>query len=139
MSRRFGRLSRRRLLVAGGLVAAGGGAWGWSRNRWRGAKLPVGYLRSQSKERRYAVTAVTRHLEDIRLSAHALDGWLDAFHAAVGEYPRPTSWKKQRRMARVLLASTDFFQTGADTERPARFVALWDPRINPCYNPFRRG
>ena len=36
------------------------------------------------------------------------------------------------------LSSTDFFINDADESRPVRFVALYDPYVSPCYNPFRR-
>jgi hypothetical protein len=31
---------------------------------------------------------------------------------------------------------TDFFLNGADTARPVRFVALYDPHVTPCWRPF---
>ena len=34
------------------------------------------------------------------------------------------------------LASTDFFQNGADESRPLVYVAFYDPYANSCYNPF---
>ncbi len=33
------------------------------------------------------------------------------------------------------LLSTDFFPNGADESRPVRFLAFYDPRVSPCYNP----
>jgi len=36
----------------------------------------------------------------------------------------------------TFLKSTDFFPNGADESRPVRFVAIYAPRANPCYNPF---
>ncbi len=37
------------------------------------------------------------------------------------------------------LASTDFFQQGADESLPLRYVAYYDPYVSPCYNPFSTG
>ena len=34
------------------------------------------------------------------------------------------------------LASTDFFQNGADEHRPLRYVRYYDPYVSSCYNPF---
>ena len=34
------------------------------------------------------------------------------------------------------LASTDFFQNGADESRPLRYVTYYDPYVSNCYNPF---
>jgi hypothetical protein len=42
----------------------------------------------------------------------------------------------RRRMHAQFLLSTDFFQNGAAEGRTLRFVALYDPYVTPCYNPF---
>jgi len=34
------------------------------------------------------------------------------------------------------LASTDFFQHGADERRALTYVRYYDPYVSPCYNPF---
>lgn len=34
------------------------------------------------------------------------------------------------------LASTDFFQNGADEAKPLRYASYYDPYVSPCYNPF---
>ncbi len=34
------------------------------------------------------------------------------------------------------LASTDFFQNGADESRALGYVSYYDPYVSPCYNPF---
>lgn len=34
------------------------------------------------------------------------------------------------------LASTDFFQNGADESRSLHYVQYYDPYVSPCYNPF---
>jgi hypothetical protein len=129
-------MTRRRFLTA--TVVVGGGTAAWTLRRRGGARLPFGYLLTLSRDRRNAVRRVTAHLDEVSFSAECLNDWMDAFDRAVGEVPRPTTRRKARKLARQLLASTDFFQTGMNTERPAEFVALWSPKISPCYNPFAR-
>jgi hypothetical protein len=36
----------------------------------------------------------------------------------------------------AFLLSTDFIQNGADEAKPVRYVTLYSPYDNPCYNPF---
>jgi hypothetical protein len=40
-------------------------------------------------------------------------------------------------LATRFLMSTDFFLHGADETRPVRYVALYHPYANPCWNPLR--
>ena len=67
-----------------------------------------------------------------RLEAEVLDSFVQDFEAVNGPW-RPTS---DTSPSMLFLASTDFFQTGADESRPLRYVAYFDPYRSPCYNPF---
>ena len=44
--------------------------------------------------------------------------------------------QKIRRLVNVYLLSTDFFQHKMDDSRIIRYVALYDPQLRPCVNPF---
>ena len=44
----------------------------------------------------------------------------------------------QGRVRELFLLSTDFFAQGGDERKQLSFVALYDPFLNPCYNPMER-
>jgi hypothetical protein len=46
---------------------------------------------------------------------------------------------QENRPGARFLASTDFFQNGADESRRLRYVRFYDPYLSPCYNPFSGG
>ncbi len=129
------RFTRRRLLAAGLILSAGGTAV--TALTRRGARLPHGFLWSLSDGDRRAMRRVFYCLDGVTLSSSAVVRWLAAREAVVGRPVAFPTRRSARRLARQLLCSTDFFQTGMDPERPARFLTLWDPLESPCYNPFR--
>lgn len=129
------RVTRRRLLVAGAALTAG--ALATTSLRRQGARLPSGFLWSLPADRRRAARPILRELPGVSLSGDALVQWFDAREEASGRPMGQPGARRARGLARQLLCSTDFFQTGMDPERPARFQVLWDPHLSPCYNPFR--
>jgi hypothetical protein len=68
----------------------------------------------------------------LQLEPDVIDSFVRDFEAAHGPW-LPTS---DASPFMRFLASTDFFQTGADESRPPRYVAFYDPYRSPCYNPF---
>lgn len=42
----------------------------------------------------------------------------------------------KEKVARDFLLSTDFFQTGADEDRPLQYMGYYHPLARPCQNPF---
>jgi hypothetical protein len=86
-----------------------------------------------------ARTRVPGTLED-RLRAHL--PYLDVDDAVLAAFARDQRAGTGAReeidaIAARFLLSTDFFQNGADEDRPLRYVAYYDPYRSPCYNPLR--
>jgi hypothetical protein len=81
---------------------------------------------------------VDERIADLRQTFHYLsisDDVLDAFMKALTERGGKVS---NARMRELFLLSTDFFAQGADERKPLSFVTLYDPFLNPCYNPMER-
>jgi hypothetical protein len=123
-----GRLTRRVFLTSLlGAVALtiGAGAWRWDsiRREWIARKL-------------------TAHFDYLDLDPAGVRRFVDTFEQ--------NKYLIRRNPLKLLfgplpdeiymnyLSSTDFFANGADESRPVRFIALYDPYVSPCYNPFRR-
>lgn len=64
------------------------------------------------------------------------DAVIDAFAADLVRHQGPWSAHASPRPFTRFLASTDFFQHGADESRPLTYVAYYDPYVSTCYNPF---
>lgn len=80
-------------------------------------------------------TAVRAHFPYLEIPDEVVDAFVRDFEAAYGAWrPRAGSAPFTR-----FLASSDFFQNGADESRPLRYVRLFDPYASPCYNPFSEG
>lgn len=63
----------------------------------------------------------------------------DVLEAFVRDFERhrgPWQARSEATPNARFLASTDFFQNGADETRPLRYVTYYDPYVSPCYNPF---
>lgn len=129
-------LTRRRVLVGGTLVAAGV-AVGLSKPDRPGASTPKELWAGLPRNRRRALQRVTGRLTGTTLSADAVRRWMAELEQIHGKPLRPMGPTMARRFARQLLASTDFFQTGMDPDRPAQWVALYKGPKSACYNPFR--
>lgn len=76
--------------------------------------------------------AIRKHFDYLTID----DGVLDAFAADLLRNQGPWSSETSPRPYTRFLASTDFFQTGADESRPLRYVTYYDPYVSTCYNPF---
>lgn len=76
--------------------------------------------------------ALREHFDYLRIDDDVIDSFVSDFEAAYGQWqPQPEGGPFTR-----FLASTDFFQNGADQSRPLGYVRLFDPYLSPCYNPF---
>lgn len=64
------------------------------------------------------------------------DQVIDAFSKDLGRHQGRWNPETSPRPYTRFLASTDFFQNGADEARPLRYVAFYDPYVSSCYNPF---
>lgn len=64
------------------------------------------------------------------------DQVIEAFAGDLGRHQGPWNSETSPRPYTRFLASTDFFQNGADESRPLRYVAFYDPYVSACYNPF---
>jgi hypothetical protein len=76
--------------------------------------------------------ALGEHFAYLRIDDEVIDAFVSDFEAAYGRWqPRGGGGPFTR-----FLASTDFFQNGADESRELRYVRFFDPYASPCYNPF---
>lgn len=64
------------------------------------------------------------------------DSVIESFAADLVRNQGPWSPETSPRPFTRFLASTDFFQNGADESRPLRYVSYYDPYVSTCYNPF---
>ena len=123
-----GRLTRRVFLTSllgAAALTIGAGAWRWDfiRREWIARKL-------------------TAHFDYLDLDPAGVRRFVDTFE----QYRYPIRRNPLKLLLAPLpdeiymnyLSSTDFFINDADESRPVRFVALYDPYVSPCYNPFRR-
>ncbi len=133
-------LSRRRLVGAGLLVAAGGaGAW---RLLGRDPLGPASPAQGSHPpvEAPAAVETFEPDVEAVRGQLLAALPFLilpretvDAFLSALTRVKRRPS--KPDDAVRLFLLSTDFFAHGADESRPLAYAQLYDPYLSPCYDP----
>ena len=123
-----GRLTRRVFLTSllgAAALTIGAGAWRWD-----------------SIRREWIVRKLTAHFDYLDLDPAGVGRFVDTFEQ--------NKYLIRRNPLKLLfgplpdeicmnyLSSTDFFANGADESRPVRFIALYDPYVSPCYNPFRR-
>ncbi|MDP6977789.1 MAG: hypothetical protein QF570_04190 [Myxococcota bacterium] len=64
------------------------------------------------------------------------DAVFAAFARDLAKHQGPWRPKKSPPPFSRFLASTDFFQNGADESRALTYVSYYDPYVSPCYNPF---
>lgn len=132
------RISRRRLIGAGVTIAAlGAGAW----------RLRVPEQPSPSEGSKPAQTAEEEagrrfgeEYEAMRTIIQAGFPFLIIPRQTIDDFLQAVSQAKRRprradQVKELFLLSTDFFAHGADEARPLSFARLYDPYLNPCYNP----
>ena len=78
------------------------------------------------------VGALREHFHYLHFDDAVAEAFEHDFERVFGAWQPGTSAKLNTRF----LASTDFFQTGADESRPLQYAQFFDPYISPCYNPF---
>lgn len=61
---------------------------------------------------------------------------IEAFSRDLTRHQGPWNPKTSPPPFTRFLASTDFFQNGADETRPLHYVTYYDPYVSSCYNPF---
>jgi hypothetical protein len=132
------RMSRRRFLAlgAGGASVVALGALGASRR---------GLLSEKNQERLAGNLAWARgaHLtleERVRERFHYLRLDPEGVRAFARDFEGRNGPVHRFQRPKVdpfeqFLLSTDFFQNGGDETRTIRYVALYDPYLNPCWNP----
>ena len=112
-------------LLGAAALTAGAGAWHWD-----------------SLRREWIVRKLTAHFDYLDIDPAGVTRFVDTFE----QYHYPIRRNPLKLLLAPLpdeiymnyLSSTDFFINDADESSPVRFVALYDPYISPCYNPFRR-
>lgn len=75
------------------------------------------------------------HFEYLRFESGVIERYARLYVENYGA-PDLTQPVTRAQIHSQFLLSTDFFQNGADEGRTAQFVALYDPYVTPCYNPF---
>ncbi|MBW2293445.1 MAG: hypothetical protein JRG89_02590 [Deltaproteobacteria bacterium] len=76
--------------------------------------------------------AIRKHFAYLSIDDQLIETFARDLSRHQGRWNPDTSPRPYTRF----LASTDFFQNGADEARPLRYVAFYDPYVTPCYNPF---
>ncbi|HET6418362.1 MAG TPA: hypothetical protein VFG22_18845 [Polyangiales bacterium] len=112
-------------LLGAAALTAGAGVWHWD-----------------SLRREWIVRKLIDHFDYLDIDPAGVSRFVDTFE----RHQYPIRRNPLKLLFRPLpdeiymnyLSSTDFFINGADESRPVRFVALYDPYVSPCYNPFRR-
>lgn len=130
-----GRLTRRRLLLAGatiGLALAGAAAWrvrsfpGLVRER---VAAKVAAYRYPHLGYRQAIISQFPYLD---IDPAGLDRFVQDYARVFGAKTWTTALDQ---LFEVFLMSSDFFPNGADETRTVRYVALYAPGETICYNP----
>lgn len=112
-------------LLGAAALTAGAGAWHWD-----------------SLRREWIVRKLNAHFDYLDIDPAGVRRFVDTFE----QYRYPIRRNPLKLLFGPLpdeihmnyLSSTDFFINDADESRPVRFVALYDPYVSPCFNPFRR-
>ncbi|MCP4005678.1 MAG: hypothetical protein GY725_15925 [bacterium] len=76
--------------------------------------------------------SLAEHFHYLDFEEGVLEAFARDFESHYGKWRSDRSPKPFTRF----LASTDFFQNGADESRKLAYVRLYDPYLSLCYNPF---
>ncbi|MCP4039086.1 MAG: hypothetical protein GY944_28145 [bacterium] len=76
--------------------------------------------------------ALRKHFHYLKIDEDVIAAFAHDLTQNQGAWRPATSPRPYTRF----LASTDFFQNGADESRPLRYVRYYDPYLSACYNPF---
>ena len=120
--------TRRRLLqwlgvVGGGLLAGGCGPETGSDDDASATSPPPTRLLD---------LALRQHFSYLSIEPRVIE----AFARDLTRHQGPWNPKTSPAPFTRFLASTDFFQNGADESRTLHYVAYYDPYVSSCYNPF---
>ena len=135
------RIGRRAFLgatLAGGTLAALGMAGDWFRMRTRflwEARAVENYARAYTYPHLPVAERIRRHFDYLTIDEAGLARFVREYEAAFGAVELDNV-AANRLLYTKFLMSTDFFLNGQDERRPVRFVALHDPYVSPCWNPF---
>ena len=100
--------------------------------------LPLAWWRrGPHADRDRIADALAETFPYLRSAAGTVASFAAAYRAAYNA-PNLLDTASRTHLEHCFLMSTDFFQHGGDERRELRFVALYDPYVTPCYNPFRR-
>jgi hypothetical protein len=86
--------------------------------------------------RKNQTSALARELRSqfsyLKIESNVIDAFVRDFERHRGPWSPGSHAVPHARF----LASTSFFQNGADETTPLRYATYYDPYISPCYNPF---
>lgn len=111
-------------LLGAAALTAGAGVWRWG-----------------SLRREWIVRKLIAHFDYLDIDPDGVSRFVDTFERyryPIRRNPLKLLGPLPDEIYMNYLSSTDFFINDADESRPVRFVALYDPYVSPCYNPFRR-
>ena len=81
--------------------------------------------------------SLTARFDYLTLDRPSLLRYLADYQTAYGPLERSARSRQTPPLDLFFLESSDFFVHGGDESRTVAYVALRDPYINPCVNPFR--
>ena len=137
-SRRIGRRAFLGATLAGGTLAALGMAGDWFRMRTRflwEARAAENYARAYTYPHLPVAERIRRHFDYLTIDEAGLERFVREYERTFGAVELDNV-AGNRLLYTKFLMSTDFFMNGQDETRPVRFVALHDPYVSPCWNPF---
>lgn len=131
--RRFVRVAALGAVAVGGVAAVGARVYGGQLAWWQ--RRIENYAAAYSWAFLPPAARLRRHFDYLTLAPGTIERFVREYERACGRVT-VRDVAANRRFHTAFLMSTDFFRTGADPRRPARFVALHDPYRSPCWVPF---
>ncbi len=120
-----GKVSRRKFIIAGGIVGTAG-VIGLSFFTEQLAKLiPAGEVTPAEM--------ILNYYNYLTIDLDGLNRYLVDYENAYGKIDMNNLTED---LFTKFLLSSDFFQNGADESRVVYYQILYDPYLTPCYNPF---
>lgn len=96
----------------------------------------AGFADGLSRPQRLCIEGLQDELYMLDIDPDAFVRFVDDYDE-FKKYPLKARHRVRHGIVQEFLLSTDFFQNGADAKNKVRYVKLYDPYHNPCYNPLR--
>lgn len=76
------------------------------------------------------------HFDYLKIDEEGLMRFLADYQEAYGPLVDASGKPRDKLPFIRFLESSDFFMNGMDENQPVRYLALYDPYLNPCFRPF---